>query len=147
MWEPDELIGPDLLAFAGIKPIAVPTLPLEQHVAEKVHAYTRTYAVGRASSRSKDLVDILLVKQFMELDAGRLRSALVGVFEKRNRHPLPEHLPSPPKEWAVPYRKLAREVGVEPDLGAAYDEARVFIDPVLSGKVSGRWVAKTAKWV
>ena len=51
MWEPEELIVSDLLAFAGIKPIAVPTLPLEQHVAEKVHAYTRTYAGGRSSSR------------------------------------------------------------------------------------------------
>jgi hypothetical protein len=38
MWKPKGLIGPDLLAFAVIKPIAVPTLPPEQHLAEKVHA-------------------------------------------------------------------------------------------------------------
>jgi hypothetical protein len=32
--------GLDLLSFADIPPIEVPTLSLEQHVAEKVHAYT-----------------------------------------------------------------------------------------------------------
>jgi hypothetical protein len=76
------------------------------------------------------------VKQFRALDAARLRDALVGVFEKRNQHLLPDHLPPPPKDWAVSYRKLAREVGVESDLAAAYEEARAFLDPVLIGKVS-----------
>lgn len=40
--DPDVLRGPDLLAFADIPPAAVPALPLEQHVAEKLHAYSRT---------------------------------------------------------------------------------------------------------
>jgi hypothetical protein len=30
---PDLLTGPDFLAFAGIPPVVVPTIPLEQHVA------------------------------------------------------------------------------------------------------------------
>ena len=74
-WEPERIVGPDLLEFAGIKPIEVPVLPLEQHIAEKVHAYTRTYSRGRGSSRAKDLVDIVLVEQSMVLDASRLRMA------------------------------------------------------------------------
>src|SRR5262249_56064464 len=41
---PERLRGPDLLSFAEIAPIEAPALPLKQHVAEKVHAYTRTYA-------------------------------------------------------------------------------------------------------
>lgn len=48
---PDVLRGPDLLRFADILPAEVPALPLEQHVAEKLHAYTRAYASGRASTR------------------------------------------------------------------------------------------------
>ena len=68
-WKPEPIRGQDLLAFADIEPIEVPVLPLEQHVAEKVHAYTRTYSQGRRSSRAKDLVDLVLVKQFMVLDA------------------------------------------------------------------------------
>jgi hypothetical protein len=56
-WKPESIRTPDLLAFAEIAPIEVPILPLEQHVAEKVHAYTKTYSGGRPSSRAKDLVD------------------------------------------------------------------------------------------
>ena len=39
---PDTLTTSDLLTFAGIEPLAVPVLPIAQHVAEKVHAYTRS---------------------------------------------------------------------------------------------------------
>jgi len=145
-WEPEEIIGPDLLEFAGIKPIAVPVLALEQHVAEKVHAYTRTYAKGRASSRAKDLVDILLVKQFLVLDAARLHSALVGVFERRHRHPLPTRLPPPPDDWVVPYRKMTKEVGLNSDLRTGYLEAAALLDPVLAGRAKGLWDPKRARW-
>jgi hypothetical protein len=62
-WEPEKIVGTDLLGFAEIEPVEVPILPLEQHVAEKVHAYTSTYSRGRASSRAKDLVDIVLITQ------------------------------------------------------------------------------------
>jgi len=128
-WEPERIVGSDLLEFAGIKPIEVPVLPLEQHIAEKVHAYARTYSRGRGSSRAKDLVDIVLVKQSMVLDASRLRMALVGVFEKRRQHQLPGRLPPPPRDWVVPYRKMATEVGVNSDLRTGYAEAAALLDP------------------
>ena len=145
-WKPEPIRAPDLLAFAGIEPILVPVLPLEQHVAEKVHAYTRTYGQGQRSSRAKDLVDLVLVKQFMALDATRLRSALVGVFEQRRQHGLPSRLPPPPTEWEVPYRKLAKEVGTDPDLRAGYAHAATFLDPVLAGRNIGRWDPQRALW-
>jgi len=40
-WRPDCLDGTKLLGFAGIARIELPVLPIEQHVAEKLHAYTR----------------------------------------------------------------------------------------------------------
>jgi hypothetical protein len=40
-WLPDRLAGTELLAFAGIERVDVPGLAIEQHVAEKLHAYTR----------------------------------------------------------------------------------------------------------
>lgn len=49
--------GPDLLGFAEIEAVTVPTLPLEQQVAEKVHAYIRTYGEDSPSSRVKDLIE------------------------------------------------------------------------------------------
>jgi len=145
-WEPEKIAGTDLLEFAEIEPIEVPVLPLEQHVAEKVHAYTRTYSSGRASSRAKDLVDIVLVKQLMVLDAARLRAALVGVFEKRRQHPLPDRLPPPPRDWAVPYRKLTNQVGINPELGTGHLEAAALLDPILAGGAEGRWDPKRARW-
>lgn len=145
-WPPDHIRGPDLLAFAGLEPVEVPALPIEQHVAEKVHAYTRTYGGGRSSSRVKDLVDLVLVKRSITLDAARLRAALFGLFEARGLHTLPERLPVPPPEWVVPYRKLAGDVGIEPDLAAGHVEAAALIDPVLSGEASGRWDPHGAAW-
>lgn len=145
-WKPEPIRGPDLLAFADIEPIEVPVLPLEQHIEEKVHAYTKTYTDGRRSSRAKDLVDLVLVKQFMALDAARLRNALVGVFEGRRQHGLPDRLPPPPTEWDVPYRKLAKEVGLDPDLRAGYAQAAALLDPVLAGRAAGHWDPERGSW-
>jgi hypothetical protein len=145
-WAPEQINGLDLLEFADIKSIKVPVLPLEQHIAEKVHAYTRTYSGGRASSRAKDLIDIILVKQLMALDAGRLRAALLGVFEKRRQHPLPDRLPPPPRDWTVPYRKLANEVGINPEVRSGYLEAAALLDPVLADKAKDRWDPKGGRW-
>jgi hypothetical protein len=146
-WQPERLRVPDLLSFAGIEAIEVPTLPLEQHVAEKVHAYTRSYGEGRQSSRVKDLVDLVLIKQSMTLDAARLRAALVGVFEARGQQTLPSSFPPPPKDWGVAFRKLADEVGIDPDIKIGYSEAVALLDDVLAGLDSGAWDAATNRWV
>jgi predicted nucleotidyltransferase component of viral defense system len=107
----DRLRGPDLLSFADIEGADVPALPLEQHVAEKIHAYTRTYGTGLASTRVKDLIDLVLVKSLASLDANRLRESLQRTFETRKRQPLPKTLRPPPADWAPAYRRLATEVG------------------------------------
>ena len=84
--EPDELTGPGLLEFAGLAPARVPVLPLPRHVAEKVHAYTRSYgASARRSTRPKDLVDILLIAASEPIDAKALRTALETTFSERQR--------------------------------------------------------------
>lgn len=144
-WQPDQIRGSDLLAFADIEPIEVPVLPLEQHVAEKVHAYSRSYH-GQPSSRVKDLVDLVLVKQFMTLDAARLREALVGTFEGRGQHALPTSLPHPPALWAVPYRKLAGDVRIDTQLASGHAEAAALLDPILAGLTAGRWDPERGIW-
>ena len=60
---PDDIATSNLLEFAGIDGVEVPTLGVEQHLAEKLHAYTRTYAGGRPSTRVKDLVDVVVIAQ------------------------------------------------------------------------------------
>lgn len=133
--EPERLHGPDFLSFAEIAPIEVPALPLEQHMAEKVHAYSRSYAGSHSSTRTKDLIDLVLIASLFAFQAGRLRNALRATFEARGTAPLPPALPTPPPGWGPPYRKLATEVGLDPDVSVGYRDAAAFLDPVLGGTV------------
>lgn len=147
LWAPEPVRGPDLLAFAGIEPCDPPTLPLEQHVAEKVHAYTRTYGGGRRSSRVKDLADLVLLRTLAPLDARRIRLALQRTFEVRGTHPLPRTLPRPPESWRTPYRRLASDTGIEQDLIEAFTRVARLIDPVLSGEDIESWDPEDARWL
>ena len=146
-WQPESVSGPDLLTFADIQPAEVPALPLEQHVAEKLHAYTRSYGQDQPSSRVKDLVDLVLIRRYLPLNADRLRAALVGTFEARRLQSVPARLPQPPKEWAVSYRRLAREVGIDPDLPTGHAEAAALLDPVLGGLAAGNWDPERKAWL
>ena len=146
--EPDRLRGPDLLAFAGIDPVVVRALPLEFAVAEKLHAYTRAYGDRvQASTRVKDLVDMVLIAGEAALGARSLRAALDVTFDRRATHPPPARLPRPPADWHVPYGRMCRDIGLEPDLGAGHDLAASLVDPVLAGDVtSARWDPSTGRW-
>lgn len=144
---PELLRGPELLTFAGIEPAVVPTLPLEQHLAEKVHAYTRSYGTGVASTRVKDLVDIVLIGSFATLDADRLAEALRLTFEIRGQQSLPATLPAPPADWTVPYGRLATEVGLSEDLAGGYAEASAFLNPIFTHRGNGRWDPVRSAWI
>jgi Nucleotidyl transferase AbiEii toxin, Type IV TA system len=148
-WEPELLHGPDLLGFADIAPIEVPSLPLELQIAEKVHAYTRGYGQsGMASTRVKDLVDLASIASAADMDAGRLNRALRETFGQRDRHELPRALPRPPVEWRVAYARMALEVGLAAELDRVYGLAAGFLDPVLSGELgdAAAWEPATQRW-
>lgn len=137
----------DFLAFAEIEPIEIPAVPLELQIAEKLHAYTQIYEGGRTSTRVKDLVDLALIAELSPLDAVALRREIGSVFDRRAA-PVPRSLPSPPSEWALPFRRLAEEVGISAELSAGHREAAAMLDPVLGGEVTnGEWSpAKRAWW-
>lgn len=146
--EPERLRGPDLLGFAEIDPTEVPTLPLEPHVAEKLHAYTRSYAGAHPSTRTKDLIDLVLIPSLFPFQAGRLRTALQTTFGARSTHPLPASLPPPPPGWGTAYRKLAAEVGLPPEVATGHHQAALFLDPLLGGSVAddARWDPGALTW-
>jgi hypothetical protein len=145
---PDIVSGPALLNFAGIEPIAIPVVSLDQHVAEKIHAYTRIYSDGRTSSRVKDLIDLVLIRSSDAFVAGRLRAAIRITFERRGTHPPPASLPRPPDGWGPPYRRLAREVGLGPDVLVGHRLAGGFLDPVLGGAMpdDAAWDPTRGRW-
>lgn len=145
--EADLVRGPDLLAFAGIDPVVVPALPLAFAVAEKVHAYTRAYdGRGITSTRVKDLVDLVLIAGEAALHAGRLREALDVTFAGRSTHPLPPRLPVPPAGWRVPYGRMCRDIGLDPDVGAGVALAAALLDPVPGGRTEGVWEPRARSW-
>lgn len=122
-------------------------MALEQHVAEKVHAYTGRYgAAGHESSRAKDLIDVVLISDLAEPEVSRLQSALESTFHRRDQQPLPFNLPSPPGSWSVAYATLAREVGLPTDLAMGHREAASFLDPVLIGVAQGSWDPSSKRW-
>lgn len=145
-WEP-ETVASDLLAFAGIEPTRIPVIPLEVQVAEKVHAYTRKYGrYQRASTRVKDLIDLVLIVSTATLDAHRLRVALDGVFTRRATHLLPSALPSPSADWSRPYGAMAQQIDVDPDPAAGHRKVSACLDPVLAGLAVGRWDPLGRAW-
>lgn len=112
-----------------------------------MHAYTRKYgATGRESTRPKDLIDILLIAGSERLDAASLRGALEATFQEREQQPLPSSLPVPPVSWQEPYRRLAAEVAIEPELDNAFAGAGAFLDPILAGRVDGEWDPQRRIW-
>lgn len=129
----DRLSGPGLLSFADIEPVEVPALPLEEHVAEKVHAYTRTYSDTANSTRVKDLVDLVVVGSFATMDAARLQAGLRKTFDSRGRQPLPERLPPPPADWAPRTEDSPRSSGSIPSFAPATQRQPLSSTPSSQG--------------
>jgi hypothetical protein len=138
--EPAEtLVAPSLLEFAEIPPAEILCYPMSQHLAEKVHAYTRPRDTGD-NSRVKDLIDMWLIARAEPFQAAILRRAFLATFEARGTHSLPGHLPDPPRAWALPFRALMRSSGLAGQtLQMATDALCRFLDPVLQDQARGRW--------
>ena len=143
--EPDVIVGEDVLAFAGIAPPRLRLYPVETHIAEKLHAYTRPRP--RPNSRIKDLPDLALLATAQAMDAVRVRAALEQTFAFRQTHPLPIRVPAPLDMWRLPYAALAEEDALA---WATLDDVtlavQAFLDPVLSGRIDARWNPNAWAW-
>lgn len=102
---------PGSLAFAGVPAGEVEVVDRTQHFAEKLHALTRTYA-GGASTRVRDLVDIiLLIDDGVRPDA-QTAHVVRQVFDARGTHAVPRVIGDPPPDWNGRYAELARDLDV-----------------------------------
>lgn len=131
-WDAQQALRPGLLADLGLDPIEIWLVPLERQVAEKLHAYTRKYESG-GTTRAKDLVDLMLIRELEHLDTSALREAIRRVFESRGTHAIPDRLPPPARELAVPYRREAAQLKVAAGLKEAHARLAEWLDPVLAG--------------
>jgi hypothetical protein len=91
--------------------------PIEQHFAEKIHAYTlpRERAFN---SRVKDLVDLILLIQENKMKKTALKKAIKETFAKRVTHDVPPFLIAPPKEWQRPFKAMALECNLHMEVEA-----------------------------
>lgn len=142
--------GEDFLGFAGIAAPDLQLLPIETHLAEKLHAYT----LPRTSpnSRVRDLPDMALLATVADpLHGHRIAEAIQQTFRARKTHDAPGSFPPPPDGWRMSYAALAAEQHLRwktlDELGSA---VRAFLDPVLRGEYCGTWSRErwcwTANW-
>ena len=109
--KPEWQKGQELFSFAGIEPVFVALLPKDQQFAEKVHSYTFPREI-REFSRTKDLVDmVLLIDQGLPAKQHMVK-AIQATFERRETHSLPNTLPPPPTIVATSYNAMAIDCGV-----------------------------------
>jgi predicted nucleotidyltransferase component of viral defense system len=107
MAEPEWITGHELLSFAGISPARIAVLPLDQQFAEKIHAYTLPRE--RENSRTRDLIDLILLIQQGLPPKERVLRALHATFDRRATHPVPKKLEPPPENWRETYAASATE--------------------------------------
>ena len=123
--EPLEKVeGEDWLGFAGIPAVVVPALSVEQHWAEKFHAYTRPRETP--NSRVRDLVDLVLILEHETPATERVRAAVDATFHRRGTHPVPAVVPDPPSDWGKPFTALAADCGMDQAVATAHQRVETF---------------------
>lgn len=123
---PDPLFGEDLLGFAGVANARALAIPKAQQFAEKIHAYSHPWG-DRINTRSRDLVDLVLLIERGNLDPDEVRQALAATFGRRFGRPVPSELPTPPESWSVEFPAMAAQAGLaRSDVKAAFEALNGF---------------------
>lgn len=132
--EPVEWIqSRDWLGFAGFGPGRFPTIPREEHFAQKLHAYTIPRG-ERTNTRVKDLVDLVLLIDSGLLNLDRLKRDIADTFRRRATHEVPGQLEAPPDFWAPVFAKLAEECSISGDINAQFERVRDFMENLWNSR-------------
>ncbi len=121
--------------------------PIVDQIADKVCATMAEYG-GRPSSREKDLVDLVIIAKTQTMSAYSLKRAIDA--EARARSLVSFTALTIPKTWGQRYRREAKDVPYCSEyrtVELAAEFMRAFIDPVMSGEVSGKtWSPDSLTW-
>jgi predicted nucleotidyltransferase component of viral defense system len=121
----DVVTGKDWLGFGGVAPPSFPIISAEQQFAEKLHAYTLPRG-ERTNTRTKDLIDMVLLIRGGKLERKRTASAVRATFTRRATHEVPSELDSPPEDWARVFDALAKECGLAMKIEEGFEVVREF---------------------
>jgi hypothetical protein len=124
--EPLEIVtGEDWLGFGGVAPPSFPIISAEQQFAEKLHAYTLPRG-ERVNTRTKDLIDMVLLINAGTLDKSKTAAAVRATFMKRATHDVPKEPDPPPAEWEPVFDALAKECNLAIQLPEGFELVREF---------------------
>jgi Nucleotidyl transferase AbiEii toxin, Type IV TA system len=104
---------------------------LRYQAAQKLHACTEVFQTGRDNDRFRDVMDILLVEEFLvDVGLARVREACIDIFTVRGKHTWPPAV-TVYEGWRAPFTALARENGFTPDdIDEAAAELTEFIEAI-----------------
>jgi hypothetical protein len=144
--EAKTITGEDYLGFAGLPAPELRLLPVETHIAEKLHAYTLLRT--SPNSRVRDLPDMALLATTQDpLRGDRIAQAIHQTFLARRTHDAPRVLPPPPEAWQQPYARLASEQQLRwTTLEELFAAVTAFLDPVLRNDGCGTWDRQHWSW-
>jgi hypothetical protein len=117
--------GEDWLGFGGVAPPSFPVISADQQFAEKLHAYTLPRG-ERVNTRTKDLIDMVLLLSEEKLDKGKTAAAVRATLVKRATHEVPKELRPPPVEWEPVFDALAKECDLAMNLQEGFELVREF---------------------
>ncbi|HEU0077344.1 MAG TPA: nucleotidyl transferase AbiEii/AbiGii toxin family protein, partial [Longimicrobiaceae bacterium] len=127
-----------LAPFGLVGPDSLPCLSLPFHVAQKIHGMTLPPRAGRQNDRFRDLVDLLLLREWVS-DFDAVQRACHVVFETRGTHLWPPFF-DPPEHWADQFERMASDMALPvTDLYDAAIEIRRFITQIDE---SAEWMAE-----
>lgn len=133
-----EMVDAISLSPFGIQgPEALPCLSLPYHIAQKIHALTLPPSPGRRNERFRDLIDLLLIRDWVT-DYPVVLKACQDVFASRGTHPWPPFV-EPLEHWVEPFNQMAADVGLQTrDLHQAVIDVRRLVAQIDE---SAKWVA------
>lgn len=121
--------------------------PAVDQIADKVCA-TMTDFGTRASSREKDLVDLVVFAVTQDVDGTSLSHAITTEARRRKMQPI-SHF-AVPSTWGATYAKLAKPIphcAAYASVDLASELVTRFIDPALDGTANGRtWTPQQLGW-
>jgi len=129
----------------GFERARFPVYPINQHVAEKLHALTLPRDVE--NTRARDLVDLVWFIRRFTFRSEALAIACIATFERRGTHGWPPVIDIPPESWTRPYATWRSDLDLpEPTPAEAASSVRRFLDPVYLGVAGLRWDPAGVKW-
>jgi hypothetical protein len=137
------------ISVPGINQPGDRAYPLVDHIADKVAAIIEPHGDGRASTRFRDLIDLVELIVSVHVTASEQRVAILSEIDRRGLQ-LSKRFTVPDRAlWEGGFARATRRA-VRPSantLDEALAIAGPFLDPVLDGSAVGSWYPEAGEWI